>query len=145
MFYISISSQKGFPSSSAGKESSCNAGYPGSIPGLGRSPGKGIGYPLQNSWALLVAQLAKNLISINFKIPFLNLVLCSWSGIVEKDRKYFNEMNARKCRIFKSIGCPLRTNVLWLVFGSILSLSIQLVNVSDVCALIVLNLISLPH
>ena len=77
MFYISISSQKGFPSSSAGKESSCNAGYLGSIPGLGRSPGKGIGYPLQYSWALLVAQLAKNLISINFKIPFLNLVLCS--------------------------------------------------------------------
>ena len=39
----------GFPGSSAGKESTCNAGDPGSIPGLGRSPGEGIGYPLQYS------------------------------------------------------------------------------------------------
>ena len=35
---------KGFPGSSAGKESACNAGDPGLIPGLGRSPGEGIGY-----------------------------------------------------------------------------------------------------
>ena len=35
-------------------------GDPGSIPGLGRSPGEGIGYPLQYSWAPLVAQLVKN-------------------------------------------------------------------------------------
>ena len=47
--------------SSAGKESACNAGDPGSIPGLGRSAGEGIGYPLQYSWASLVAQLVKNL------------------------------------------------------------------------------------
>ena len=46
--------------SSAGKESSCNAGDPGLIIGLGRSPGEGIGYPLQYSWASLVAQLVKN-------------------------------------------------------------------------------------
>ena len=45
---------------SAGKESACNAGDPGSIPGLGRSPGEGIRYPLQYSWASLVAQLVKN-------------------------------------------------------------------------------------
>ena len=45
---------------SAGKESSCNAGDPGLIPGLGRSTGEGIGYPLQYSWASLVAQLVKN-------------------------------------------------------------------------------------
>ena len=37
----------GFPNSSVGKESPCIAGDPGSIPGLGRSPGEGIGYPLQ--------------------------------------------------------------------------------------------------
>ena len=42
------------------KESACNAGDPGLIPGLGRSPGEGIGYPLQYSWASLVAQLVKN-------------------------------------------------------------------------------------
>ena len=37
----------GFPCVSAGKESACNAGDLGSIPGLGRSPGEGKGYPLQ--------------------------------------------------------------------------------------------------
>ena len=52
---------QGFPHSSVGKESACNAGVPGSIPGLGRSPGEGIGYPLQYSWASLVAQLVENL------------------------------------------------------------------------------------
>ena len=50
-----------FPDSSTGKESICDAGYPGSIPGSGRTPGEGIGYPLQCSWASLVAQLVKNL------------------------------------------------------------------------------------
>ena len=47
----------GFPGSLAGKESACNAGDLGLIPGLGRSPGEGIGYSLQHSWASLVAQL----------------------------------------------------------------------------------------
>ena len=51
---------QGFPDSSVGKESACNAGDPGSIPGFGRSPGKGIGYPQQCSWASLVIQLVKN-------------------------------------------------------------------------------------
>ena len=46
---------------SVSKESACNAGDPSLIPGLGRSTGKGIGYPLQYSWASLVAQLVKNL------------------------------------------------------------------------------------
>ena len=54
----------GFPHSSVGKESACNAGDPGSIPGSERSAGKGIGYPLQYSWASLVAQLVKNLPAI---------------------------------------------------------------------------------
>ena len=53
--------EKGFPDSSVGKESACNIGDTGSIPGLGRSPGEGIGYRLQFSWASLVAQLVKNL------------------------------------------------------------------------------------
>ena len=51
----------GFPGSSAGKESTCHAGDLGLIPGLGRFPGEGIGYPLQYSWASLVAQMVKNL------------------------------------------------------------------------------------
>ena len=51
----------GFPHSSVGKESACSPEDPGLIPGLGRSPGEGIGYPLQYSWASFVAQLGKNL------------------------------------------------------------------------------------
>ena len=51
----------GFPNSSVGKESTCNAGDPSLIPGLGRSTGEGKGYPLQYSWASLAAQLVKNL------------------------------------------------------------------------------------
>ena len=47
-------------SSSAGEESDCDAGNPSSIPGSGRSPEEGIGYPLQYSWASLVSQLVKN-------------------------------------------------------------------------------------
>ena len=52
---------RGFSDSSDGKESACNAGDPGLIPGSGRSAGAGIGHPLQYSWASSVAQLVKNL------------------------------------------------------------------------------------
>ena len=51
----------GFPGSSAGKESACNARDPGLIPGSRRSPGEGNGNPPQYSWASLVAQMVKNL------------------------------------------------------------------------------------
>ena len=47
--------------SSAGKESTCNAGDLGLIPGSGRFPEEGIGYPFQYSWASLVALMVKNL------------------------------------------------------------------------------------
>ena len=50
-----------FSDSSDGKESTCDAGDPSLIPGSGRSPGEGIGDPLQYSWASLVTQLIKNL------------------------------------------------------------------------------------
>ena len=50
----------GFSSSSASKESTCNSGDPHSIPGSGRFAGEEISYPLQCSWASLVAQLVKN-------------------------------------------------------------------------------------
>ena len=52
--------RKVFSVSSAGKESTCNAGDSDFIPGSGRPPGEGIGYPLQYSWASLVAQMIKN-------------------------------------------------------------------------------------
>ena len=59
---IIIKSKRGFLDSSVGKEFTCNAGkFPGSFPGSGRSLGEGIGYPLQYSWASLVAQTVKNL------------------------------------------------------------------------------------
>ena len=57
MYYIQ---NMGFPHSSVNKESAGNAGDPGSIPRLGKSPGGGRGYPLQYSWASLVAQLVMN-------------------------------------------------------------------------------------
>ena len=53
----------GFSGSSAGEESACSVGDSTSIPGTGRSPGEGIGYPYQYSWTSLVAQtsqVAKN-------------------------------------------------------------------------------------
>ena len=49
-YYLKVNCDKSFPGGSAGKESTCNAGDPGSIPGWGRSPGKGNGYPLQYSY-----------------------------------------------------------------------------------------------
>ena len=49
------------PDSSVGKESACNAGDSDLIPGWGKFNGEGIGYHLQDSWASLVAQLEKNL------------------------------------------------------------------------------------
>ena len=54
-----------FPDSSVGKESTCNAGDPGSVPGLGRFPGEGKGYPLQysgleNSLDCIVHDVAKS-------------------------------------------------------------------------------------
>ena len=50
-----------FPGRSAGKESASNAEGTGSLPSSGSSPGEGTGYPLQHSWASLVAQKVKNL------------------------------------------------------------------------------------
>ena len=55
----------GFPGGSAGKEFACNVGDLGSIPGLGRAPGEGKGYPLQysgleNSMGCIVLGIAKS-------------------------------------------------------------------------------------
>ena len=65
-----------FPDSSVGKESTCNAGDPGSIPGLGRFPGEGKGYPLQysgleNSMDCIVHGVAKSwhyCVTFNFHV-----------------------------------------------------------------------------
>ena len=69
------------PDSSVDKESTCNSGDPGSIPGLGRSP-EGIGYPLQYSWASLVARLVKNPPAMQeTPVRFLG-----WEDPLEKER-----------------------------------------------------------
>ena len=52
---------RGFSRGSEGKESACNTGDPSLIPGSGSSPGEGIGYPLQYSWAPLLTQMVKSL------------------------------------------------------------------------------------
>ena len=73
-------SYTGFPGSSAGKESACNARDPGSIPGLGRSSGVGIGYPFQFSWASLVAQTVKNLPAMQETL----VLSLGWEDLLEK-------------------------------------------------------------
>ena len=67
---IGFSSSSGFPHSSVGKESTCSAGDPGSIPGSGRSTGEGIGYPfqysgLENSTDWIVLAVTKNQIRLS--------------------------------------------------------------------------------
>ena len=57
---LSIRDRRGLSESSVGKESVCYAGDPSSIPRSERSPGEGVGDPLQYSWASLVAQMVKN-------------------------------------------------------------------------------------
>ena len=76
----------GFPDSSVGKESACNAGDPGSIPGSGRSAGEGIGYPLQYSWAFLVAQLVKNLPAMQESSNQPWVQSLSWEDPLEKGK-----------------------------------------------------------
>ena len=72
----------GLPDSSVGKESTCNAEDPGSIPESGKSPGEGIGYSLLYSWTSLVAQLVKNLPAMQETwVQFL-----SWEDPLEKGR-----------------------------------------------------------
>ena len=71
----------GFPGGSAGKESACNVEDLGSIPGLGRSPGEGNGYPLQyssleNSMGCIVYGVAKNQTQLSeFHFTFLSYLL----------------------------------------------------------------------
>ena len=83
----------GFPDNSVGKESACNEGDLGSIPGLGRSPGEGKGYPLQysgleNSMDCIVHGVTKNqtwLSDFNFVNKF--------SSLLGKDEIQFKQVN----------------------------------------------------
>ena len=113
------------PDSSVGKESACNAGDPSSIPESGRSTRERLGYPLQYSWASLVAQLVKNppamwetwVRSWIAKIPWRRerlLTLVFWSGEFHGlyspwDHKESNttEHLSLLSNAFHSILCPL--------------------------------------
>ena len=114
----------GFPDSSVGKESTCNARDPGSIPGSGRSAGEGIGYPLQYSWASLVAQLVKSEFDpLVMKIPWRRerpLTPVFWPGEFHGQRSLATVHGVTKSRTQLSdfhthIGRTLETKDL---FGS---------------------------
>ena len=102
----------GFPDSSVGKESTCNAGDPGSIPGSGRSTGERIGYPLQYSWASLVAQLVKS-------PPAMQetwLWSLGWEGPLEKGKAtHFSILAWRSPWTIQSMGSQ-RAGHDWMAF-----------------------------
>ena len=114
----------GLPWRSVGKESACSAGDPGSVPGSGRSTREGMGYPLQYSWASLVAQLVKNpptmreiwVRSIVGKIPWRSERLSSpvlWPGeiIVHGGAKSWTRLSDFHFDLYKSsLKCPMCVN-----------------------------------
>ena len=89
----------GFPDSSVGKNSACKAGDPGLIPGWRRSTEEGIGYPMQYSWAFLVAQLVKNLPAMwETWVRFLD-----WEDPLEKGKA----THSRNSGLVNSMDCIL--------------------------------------
>ena len=90
----------GFPNSSVSKESACNAGDPDLIPESGRSTGGWIGYPLQYSWAFLVAQLVKNLPAM----PETWVQLLGWEESLEKGKATHSSILALRIQILEKSG-----------------------------------------
>ena len=86
----------GFPDSSVGKDSNSNVGDPGLIPGSGRTAGQVIGYPLQFSWASLVAQLAKNLTAMQETW----VQSLGWEDPLEKGKATHSSVLARRIAVF---------------------------------------------
>ena len=85
---------QGHPDCSVGKESTCNAGDPSLILGSERSSGEGIGYPRQYSWASLVAQLVKNLPSMQETC----VRSLSWEDPLEKEMATHSSILAWKIK-----------------------------------------------
>ena len=83
-----LSMEEDFPSSSVGKESTCNEGDPGLIPGSRRPGGEGTSYPLQYSWVSLIAQLVKNLPAMQ-KTPVWFL---GWEDPLEKGQATYSSI-----------------------------------------------------
>ena len=102
----------GFPCGSAGKESACHVGGLGSIPGLGRSPGEGQGYPLQysgleNSMDCIIHGVPKSQIGLS---DFHTICKMERQGPWSKIVKYFKtvtaETSSKPCPVpFRSQAC----------------------------------------
>ena len=84
-----------YPECSVGKESSCNAGDPSSIPGSERSAGEGIGYLLQYSWAYPVVQLVKYCLQCGRLVfnPWVGKIPCRGNGKLLQDSCLGNPMD----------------------------------------------------
>ena len=107
LFSPLFSRYMGFPCGSDGKESTCNAGDLGSIPGLGRSPGEGIGYPLQYSWASLATQWVKN-------PPAMRetwVQLLGWEDLEKGKATHSSVLAWRISRTVQSMGSQSRTRL----------------------------------
>ena len=133
-FFVPILLLVGFLHSSVGKESACNAGDPGSIPGSGRPTGEEKGYPLQYSWASLVAQLVKNppagwetwVQSLGLEITWRRerLLPLQYSGLENSQSQarlsdfhfHFGTFDVYRCivvLIFRSVKCNFGSSLLF--------------------------------
>ena len=97
----------GFPCGSAGKESACNERHLGSIPGLGRSPGEGYGYPLQysgleNSMGCIVCVVTKSLTRLS-DFHFQNKIPACKAD-THYTRNYVKEEQDSNRMLYKCIG-----------------------------------------
>ena len=111
---------RGFPSSSAGKESAGNAGDLGLIPGSGRSAREGMNYPLQYSWASLMTQLVMN--SCAAQETWVRSL--SWEDPLEKGKATHSSILSRRTPwIVQSMGSQ-RVGHDWVIFTSTFFLSI---------------------
>jgi len=95
-----LGGRPGFLDSSVGKESTCNAGDPGSIPASERSPGEEIGYPLRYSWASLMAQLVKNLPTMQETW----VQSLGWDDPLEKEKATYSSILAWRIPWTQSMG-----------------------------------------
>ena len=109
VFYLTHSDRWGFPHPSVGKESACNTGDSGLIPGLGRSSGEGIDYPLQYSGVSLVAQLVKR-IHLQCGRPSFN----PWVGTIPWRRESLPTLLAWRIHgLYNPWGCTRSDRTEW--------------------------------
>ena len=94
---------RGLPDSLVGKESACNAGDQGSIPGSGRSAGEGIGYPLHYSWVSHVAQLVKNPPAMQET----GVQSLSWEDALEKGKATHSSILAWRILSITLLACEM--------------------------------------